>query len=642
MSILLLATGLLGAAAQAASPADFPFATPLPMEACPGGEGRVCRFVVPALARSPADPADASDHLVVDAAGAAVPAAFARGLPAPDEESVWARLSSEAHRYVVDAEPRPLEAFRVDLNGAGLSAATVTVYGPDGAVVGGPTLLWKADFGAQERVFVRPSAGPWEIALDWHTPPPRVSPDFTGERGHFLGAAAAMVPATVSGPVLEEDGWARLTVDLPSPLPARSLHLDVVGEVLDRAVVVRTTARAPGEFLSEEARIRRVRVGGASLEQTAIALPEGLAAGRFFVYIDCRGGAPLEVRGATAELPGLHLLVKSPPPGPLTLLSGAPPGAAPPGDLQAAIAELTRMAAPPVALPAPAPNPDYVPPEIQSAVALPGAALDGVPFTVQAVVRAEGGGGLVRIPVPRELRARARADLADLRLRTPSLQQVPYLLRRTGAVDRRAADAVERREDGSRSLLTVAVPTPSLAVSRVELETKASVFSRRVTLSRPVGASLEPLRSFEWVGSERPGRLVLDLDRVVGDTLVIEIDNGDDAPLPVDAVLLGWDEVELVAHVPAEGVVLLAGAPRLDPPDYDLALLGDDLNRRALQVAGLGPVEEIAPPAPAPLDRALVLSGVALLVAGLGYLTLRLLRGLPAAPEGGDAAPSAP
>jgi hypothetical protein len=42
------------------------------------------------------------------------------------------------------------------------------------------------------------------------------------------------------------------------------------------------------------------------------------------------------------------------------------------------------------------------------------------------------------------------------------------------------------------------------------------------------------------------------------------------------------------------------------------------------------------------LDRALVLSGVALLVAGLGYLTLRLLRGLPAAPEGGDAAPSAP
>jgi hypothetical protein len=628
-------------AARAASPDAFPFATALPVESCPPGPERVCRFIVPALARSADDPPDASDHLVVDAAGVAVPAAWTRGLPSPEDESVWARPTAQTGVFLVEAEPRPLEAFRVDLNADGLAAATVTVYGPDGAVVGGPTLVWEAPFGDQPRVFIRPSVGPWRVELDWHVPPPRFGPDFTGERGHFFGTAPAEVPATVSGPVLEEDGWARLTVELPAPLPVRRLRLDVGGDVLDRAVAVRTSARSPGEYLSEEARIQRVRVGGASLDDTTLDLPEGVAASRYFVYIDCRGGAPLEVSGATAELPGLHLLLRDPPPGPLRLLSGAAPNTVPPGDLQAAVAELARLAGPAVPLPAPTPNPEHVPPEVQSALALPGAPLDGVPFTVQAAVEAEAP-GLVRIPVPRELRAQARADLADLRLRTSDLQQVPYLLRRTGAVDRRAVEGLPRREDGRRSLLTVAVPTPALAVSRVELETSATVFSRRVTLSRPVGASLEPLRSFEWVGSERPGRLVLDLDRVVGDTLVIEIDNGDDPPLPIDGVWLGWEEVELVAHLPAGGVSLLAGAPRLESPNYDLALLGDDLNRRALRVATVGPVSSLAPPAPAPLDRALVLAGVGVLVAGLAFLTVRLLRGLPAAPEGPGPAPTAP
>ena len=51
-------------------------------------------------------------------------------------------------------------------------------------------------------------------------------------------------------------------------------------------------------------------------------------------------------------------------------------------------------------------------------------------------------------------------------------------------------------------------------------------------------------------GAERPGAMAVAVDAPMGDRLVVEIDNGDDPPLPVTGVTVLRPRFELVAVLP--------------------------------------------------------------------------------------------
>jgi hypothetical protein len=276
-------------------------------------------------------------------------------------------------------------------------------------------------------------------------------------------------------------------------------------------------------------------------------------------------------------------------------------------------------------------NPAYQPPEVRAGLASPSTPIDLSDFTA---VRAVSGEGLVRIPLDEAVLKEARSALGDLRLIDPEGRQIPFLLERR-AVDARWDDLpVEREEKGDVTFLKVEVPHQEIPVASITLTTDATLFQRRVTAWRARGATLEPLRSYEWVGEDRPGALTLELSKLVGETLLISIDNGDDPPLPVEIESVGWAQHELIARLPPGGARLVYGSPTVAAPCYDLALLGSDLQRRATAEATLGTPETLKPLPVSMWDRLALGAGLGALVMGLIWLTIRLVHTVEAPPPG--------
>ena len=137
------------------------------------------------------------------------------------------------------------------------------------------------------------------------------------------------------------------------------------------------------------------------------------------------------------------------------------------------------------------------------------------------------------------------------------------------------------------------------------------------------------LRGVSWNGADRPGALGVAVEATVGDVLVVEIDNGDDPPLPIRSVEVARPGWEMVAVVPDGVATLHVGDPRREAAEFDIQLYEDDLIHRARTVATVGPlVEQEAAPL-AFIDRASLWAGLVVLVVGLAGLTIRLIRSVP-------------
>jgi hypothetical protein len=382
---------------------------------------------------------------------------------------------------------------------------------------------------------------------------------------------------------------------------------------------------------SELGTVRRMRIGGAAVEHVEVSVGGILYSDRLEVVVDAHGNAPLTITEVSVTMEGVDMLVVDPQGGPFYLYGGAPPQDATPSDLAFAVPDLFRAAAG-VAVPgAVTVNPAYQPPEVRAGLASPSTPIDLSDFTA---VRAVSGEGLVRIPLDEAVLKEARSALGDLRLIDPEGRQIPFLLERR-AVDARWDDLpVEREEKGDVTFLKVEVPHQEIPVASITLTTDATLFQRRVTAWRARGATLEPLRSYEWVGEDRPGALTLELSKLVGETLLISIDNGDDPPLPVEIESVGWAQHELIARLPPGGARLVYGSPTVAAPCYDLALLGSDLQRRATAEATLGTPETLKPLPVSMWDRLALGAGLGALVMGLIWLTIRLVHTVEAPPPG--------
>lgn len=607
-----------GLAAPGAVPADGLDRYPLRAEVTLAAEG-VTRIVVPPALRSPEDPPDGSDLLLVNGAGEAVPVAVARGEPAGTEVDPWVRATLEPDTYAVDVGALPVDALVVTVPEPRL-AAEVTVFGPDGPVAA-PTLVWSLPGDAQTRVPIRPTAGDLTVKLRWIGGRSGGAPEIDALRWPYPPVPEDVIVVPVDGGRLSEDGTTRYPVTLDRPLPIARLSIRARDDVFERSADVRTY---DGEHVTGGT-ISRVRVGGASLDQTALPIRRALE--RFVVAIDRPGLAPLDVTDVAVHLEGVALYVRDPGPGPWTLYAGAPPSTSPSWDIAGAAPELARLAVAEVTPAAATANPAYVPPEVRGGLDRAGPPVELRRMRWQAPI--DGPPGLVRAELPTAMLATARYSLADARLIDAEGRQVPFLLRRVPADRPLGALPFTREERGGTSWLSVPLPVANVPVSTVTLTTDAPRFHRTVTIARSAGAHLDSLRAIPWHGDDRPGKVAVDVDAVVGDVLWVGIDNGDNPPLAVTAVEVTVPAWELVARLPEAPVRLVWGDPRLDAPAYDFALVGDDVTWRARAVATVGEPAPLAPPGLSGGDKALLAVGIAVLALGLLGLVVRLVRGLP-------------
>jgi len=634
MPILLLVAGLAHAADT--SPYPLQAAVDLPAEG-------VMAIHVPLGLRTPEDPPDASDLLLVGPDGQVVPVARVATSTHPEVlragSNLWLTPTLDPNAWEIDVRGRPVDSLDVHLPGDAATATATVEARRDGRWVplGEPKLLWTYGGAWEgELPLPQPTSGTLRVNLRWRTPRRAGQPQVTATV--LPGPRVPWEHPTV--PVhdwrLQEDGFARYDLYLPRAWPVDHLVLHPTDPLFARQAGAASLEDGRAGSLSFQLvaagrdTIQRVHLAGTDIERTTVSqMPP--PTDRLAVLVRADGKPPLHIPAVEAWIPGARLLVQDPGPGPFVLYGGAPRGTSPPSDLGAATAELARLASTVVDPGAVKPNPDFVPPEVQGHLVGPSTKIDLARFQWAHAVT--GPKGLVKIPVPPEALAQGRSDLADLRLVDAQGDQIPYVLRRRpGEADHRELQ-VTRKERGKKSILEAKLPVGDVPVSVVRLTTSAPVFSRQVSIARKRGARLETLRVYQWIGDERPGVLDLEVDAAVGDELVVTIDNGDNPPLPVDAIEASWPGWELVAGLPEGGARLVYGDPTATTPRYDLSLIRTQIRRRVAVVATVGPQERLSRPPLSWSDRLLLVVGIGFLALGLVALTVRLIIATPKPPE---------
>jgi hypothetical protein len=174
------------------------------------------------------------------------------------------------------------------------------------------------------------------------------------------------------------------------------------------------------------------------------------------------------------------------------------------------------------------------------------------------------------------------------------------------------------------------------------LETSARVFTRTVRVYADAGdagaSERRAVAEATWAHAD-PGRpapaLTVDLPPLRADRLLVALDDGDNAPLPISAAALLLPAWRLrFFHPGGDGVRLLQAASGLAPPRYDLALLAPRLREAPAREVGLGPPPP--PPRRMPGARAWFWAALGAAVLGLLALVARLVRAGP-----GEGAPPA-
>ena len=409
----------------------------------------------------------------------------------------------------------------------------------------------------------------------------------------------------------------RLKLDAAG-LPVAAIEVGVAsGNVLRDARVLESRLSG-GRLVPFElgaATLRRAERDDAAAAEMTIRLALPPAEAELELVIEDAGNPSLDVTSITALFEGLPwIYFESPDGSPLTARFGAARLPAPRYDLEALRPSIARGEGPSrssaswgdrqpaVAVAGPAATGAGVP---------SGAALDLSGFRVSRPIP-RGPAGLTALRLDAAVLA-VSPHLSDVRIATADGRQVPYLLETLGEplvlklpVPQKADDPRPRSgpgEAGRLSFHRVELPFDRLPASRLELESTARVFTRRVGVLRErIGGRPETAGTFAEVASgawenadpdRKAPALLLDLPTDEGRELFVSIDDGDNAPVPlVRASLL------LPAHrlrfVREEGVslTLVYGQAGLAPPRYDLELL-------APRLLGVPAIESaLAPSAP--------------------------------------------
>ena len=442
-------------------------------------------------------------------------------------------------------------------------------------------------------------------------------------------------------------------------LPVAALLLEVgPGDLLRRARVTEPRLRGAGAAgangsggiepaLLGEATLRRSSHGDSVAAALALAMAPPRETG-LDLEVDDGDSGPLGLEGVVARLRALPwIYFESLDGGEVLARYGRPGAAAPRYDLEAsrsvaatAVAATAAWGAPRLASGAVAAAP---------AVAKPpaGGVLATGNFRFERELSSVGV-GLQQLPLDAAVLAHANA-LADLRLATGDGRQVPYLLeRRAEPQELQLTFAPAADADGGRLRTTGAVvsryamplPFAGLPAGRLALATSARVFARELVLRAAEpdrangGEHWTTVAQLAWRHADPEStapELTIELPAQSGDRLLLEVEEGDNQPLPLTGARLLLPSWRLRFFGTGQPLRLLYGDPGLAAPRYDLELLAP----RLVGVEGSElalPAERLLPAGADPVSSGRwfwlgLIGAVVVLLA----LLVRLLRGEPPA-----------
>jgi len=230
-------------------------------------------------------------------------------------------------------------------------------------------------------------------------------------------------------------------------------------------------------------------------------------------------------------------------------------------------------------------NPDYRKPQPLAQILVDGAPLEARPWSGEKSIIVETT-GIQRLEIDREVLAGARADLGDLRLSRQG-RQVPYVIERSSR-ERELPLVVMVDNDPDRPRVgrwKVAIPK-DLPITRLTLTSRQPLFQRflqvmdtpadpRVSSRNRLLAAASWTRTPESV--DRAFTLALG-SPPQGEALLLEVDNGDNAPLVIDAAKAWYPAVHLLFRAEdTSPLTLHFGDRRLSAPHYDVSLVAAEL-----------------------------------------------------------------
>ena len=417
-------------------------------------------------------------------------------------------------------------------------------------------------------------------------------------------AARAPAPAAATSPVeferrASEPGRSRYLVRLPGArLPIVALELAIAGGHVFRPAVVMESRLAGNEAAPFElgratlTRVVRDDIAAASL-RVPIRQP---TEAELELVIEDGSNPPLELTATAMVFAELPVIYFEAPEGGVIARYGDRSLQAPAYDLEAArptidlgAAREAAWGAPVRVTPAPgASDPGPLAPS-------PGAALD--PSTFRHAREIAGSPGLSALTLDAAVLAHSRgpsARFADVRILDEANRQIPYLLERRDepqSIDLSLAprDASTLPDLGAargrQSVYAVTLPFTHLPQPKLVLETPERVFQRQIRIGverepdrRHRDRWVESIGTATWRHADRMSAapaLSIDLQPAGATTVLVVVDEGDNAALPITSARLLLPTYRVRFYRPVSSSLrLVYGRRDLDAPQYDLALLG--------------------------------------------------------------------
>jgi hypothetical protein len=368
---------------------------------------------------------------------------------------------------------------------------------------------------------------------------------------------------------LPEEGLKRLEVDFPSLL----LEVGGSGPLLREATVAESRLQSDNLAPVPLGQSRLRRESGISELRIPISEPEG---SDLDLRVEDGSNSPLGLKSVKAEVepqPWIYFELSAP--GTLIARFGDPKLPAPRYDLEA-LREKLMSAKPPMAHWGelqPISIQESLPPFLLDPGV--GSAMDAGSFQYRRTIP-DGATGLVALVLDPHVLAHS-PRLQDLRILDGRGNQIPYLLEQRDeplSLDLALPAGIAK---GRSTVYTLTLPQSNLSSCRIVLETSARVFERRVILRG--GAENAVLQEALWIHGDPglpPVPLTLPVPLLQEPTLTLEIDEGDNQPLPVKSARLLLPTWRLRFFHPGKGLKLCYGQD-LESPRYDLALLAGRL-----------------------------------------------------------------
>jgi hypothetical protein len=461
-------------------------------------------------------------------------------------------------------------------------------------------------------------------------------------RARLVGAGTPPPPMTIAvafRALPSERGKSRYRITLPGPhLPVAAIELQVSNPNVDRAATVsepRLSGNAVAPVPLGSATLRRAERDGAVAADTSvpISFPEGPD---LDLAVDNGNNPPLSITAIVMRLaPQPWIYFESADGAPITATYGDPSLPPPHYDLEAsrrgvaAIDVATATWSPAAAVAST--------PSVSAGVPMTGAPVERRDFrfarTIGAIPR-----GLTSLVLDAHVLAHSSA-LHDVRLTDSKGNQIPYLLeRRDSPLSIRLAIPSRQKSAGNQSVYAFALPYDMLpAGTQLVIRTDAHVFERTAILRKPAdesrGRDAETLDTTPWQSSDPdsdPPPLTFDVPLRGTHNVELQIDEGDNAPLPITSAELLLPSYALRFVSPGAPLTLLYGNPAAAPPRYDLALLAPRLfgqSSREVMLAAATPADSAGVTSRERMIFWIVIAAAAVVL--LATLT-RLLRGVSA------------